>query len=221
MGSRKRCARSGCDRQDRRLAGKPGDGGEGAAPDRSHGQRRIALEKHLRAGIKGALAEGEGFEPPVPVIPGQRFSRSQHDGLHDRRPPSQAMGPRPVHPISSATGFRTPAIPGSSRPRPARRICPRRPQALHPAPFSQWLTVAVARASAGCGLRCPLSEIEVDERSSGSSNSVGRLTAPREAPLRFVAPVLGEIRARSNWRRLGRALAALGRRAKCLAPRGR
>jgi hypothetical protein len=39
----------------------------------------------LFTGLLGASAEGEGFEASVPLFTGKRFSRSQHDGLRDRR----------------------------------------------------------------------------------------------------------------------------------------
>jgi hypothetical protein len=40
-----------------------------------------------------AVAEGEGFEPPVPVIPGQRFSRPPHYGRHDLGPRCSDVAP--------------------------------------------------------------------------------------------------------------------------------
>jgi hypothetical protein len=82
-----------------------------------------------------AVAEGEGFEPPVPVIPGQRFSRpSQSVGLKDAESLTLSRGDelqltqpdaaRP--PLGGRDGLPTRSRRRRRRPRSRERLLPGR-----------------------------------------------------------------------------------------------
>src|SRR5829696_7617126 len=84
-------ARSDCDRQDRPRAAIYAHGGEPPEPGARMRRADSRVRKRSGAGIKRTLTEGEGFEPSVPVDPGQRFSRRSALGPEnwpERRYPS-------------------------------------------------------------------------------------------------------------------------------------
>jgi len=78
-------ARSSCDRHDSRHVAISVFFRPPAVRTEALLRPPAAGRKWPYAGTSGLSAEEEGFEPSVPVLPGQRFSRSLHDGLHDRR----------------------------------------------------------------------------------------------------------------------------------------
>jgi ribosome-associated protein len=132
---RRRSARSACDRQDSPHVAISAFFPPPAVRTEAPAQTAAAGRNGLYPGTSLLSAEGEGFEPPVPVIPGQRFSRpSQSVGLKDAESLTLSRGDelqltqpdaaRP--PLGGRDGLPTRSRRRRRRPRSRERLLPGR-----------------------------------------------------------------------------------------------